>query len=350
MLPSQIRVMVVDDSSFMRKILTDILSRDPGICVVGQGRDGADALVKLELLKPDVITLDIEMPNLDGFGALKEILNRRPTPVVMLSSLTQEGAEATMRCLELGAVDFIGKPSGSISLDIEKIAGEIISKVKSAAGARVHTKQQMHIQSPQAYHKPGGHEKISVLAIGSSTGGPRALQQVVPMLPADLGIPIVIVQHMPAGFTASLAQRLEKSSGFIVREAVDGDRLKAGVILVAPGGSHLVFDNGGVARLTNEPPIHGVRPAVDVTMLSLLRVYGPHLLAVLLTGMGKDGARALKQVTDAGGLTFGEDESTCVVFGMPKAAFDLGGVSCLLPLSQIAPAITRACRAVHAAV
>ena len=186
-------------------------------------------------------------------------------------------------------------------------------------------------------------DKIAVLAIGASTGGPRALQQLIPMLPADLGVPIVIVQHMPPGFTASLAQRLEQMSPFVVREAVPGDRLKAGQILVAPGGHHLQFDAGGAARLTQEPPIHGVRPAVDITLTSLAHLYGSRLLAVLLTGMGKDGARAMKQVVDKGGLTLAEDETTCVVYGMPKAAFDLGGVSCLLPLPEIAPAIARAC-------
>ena len=339
-----IRVLVVDDSAFMRKMVSEILARDPGMCIAGQARDGADALIKLEALKPDVITMDIEMPVLDGIGALTEILKRRPTPVVMLSSLTQAGAEATLRCLELGAVDFIGKPSGSISLDIEKIAAELISKVKAAAGARLHTPRanQTARPVPAAITRPR-REKIAVLAIGSSTGGPRALQQLIPMLPADLGVPIVIVQHMPPGFTASLAQRLEQMSSFVVREAANGDRLCPGQILVAPGGHHLQFEAGGIARLTDEPTIHGVRPAVDVTLASLAHIYGPRLLAVLLTGMGKDGARAMKLTSDKGGLTLAEDETTCVVYGMPKAAFDLGGVSCLLPLPEIAPAIARAC-------
>jgi len=318
----------------------------------------------METLKPDVITMDIEMPVLDGIGALQEIMQRCPTPVVMVSSLTHAGAESTMRCLELGAVDFIGKPSGSISLDIEKVAVEIIAKVKAAAGARLSRRRSSQVARPNPTSiapslpapptivpaKPAicqlprrSREKIGVLAIGSSTGGPRALQQLIPMLPADLGVPIVIVQHMPPGFTASLAHRLQQMSSFIVREAVDGDRLRPGEILVAPGGHHLQFDAGGLARLTDEPPIHGVRPAVDVTLASLARLYGGRMLAVLLTGMGKDGARAMKQISDMGGMTLAEDESTCVVYGMPKAAYDLGGVSCLLPLPAIAPAIVRAC-------
>lgn len=350
--PSPIRVLVVDDSAFMRKMVSEILARDPGVCIAGQARDGADALVKLEALRPDVVTMDIEMPVLDGIGALTEIMRRRPTPVLMLSSLTQAGAEATLRCLELGAFDFVGKPSGSISLDIEKIGAELISKVKAASGARLHARRPapsvLSGSSVPAHPRPEtaarkSTDKIAVLAIGASTGGPKALQQLIPMLPADLGVPIVIVQHMPPGFTASLAQRLEQISPFVVREAVPGDRLKAGQILVAPGGHHLQFDAGGVARLTQDPPIHGVRPAVDITLASLAHLYGSRLLAVLLTGMGKDGARAMKQVSDKGGLTLAEDETTCVVYGMPKAAFDLGGVSCLLPLPQIAPAIARAC-------
>ncbi len=183
----------------------------------------------------------------------------------------------------------------------------------------------------------------AVLVIGASTGGPRALQALVPALPADLGVPIVIVQHMPPGFTASLARRLEQTSPFTACEAADGDRLQPGRILVAPGGRHLQFAAGGVARLTDDPPVHGVRPAVDVTLASLAALYGPRLVAILLTGMGRDGARGLKLVSDRGGQTLAEDETTCVVYGMPKAAVELGAVGSLLPLPALAPAIARAC-------
>ena len=377
MTTSPIRVLVVDDSAFMRKMVSEILARDPAICVAGQARDGADALAKLVALQPDVITLDVEMPVLDGFGTLAEIMKRRPTPVLMLSSLTQAGAETTLRCLELGAVDVVGKTSGSISLDIEKVAAELIAKVKAAAGARVLSRltssppfprregfrdlEALTVlrtafpqNSPALLHNnpslrgKGGElvsrDRISVLAIGASTGGPRALQTLIPALPADLGLPIVIVQHMPPGFTASLARRLEQTSPFTAKEAADGDRLRPGQILVAPGGHHLEFDAGGVVRLSNEPPIHGVRPAVDITFASLAHHYGAHLLAVLLTGMGKDGARGLKLIQDRGGCTLAEDETTCVVYGMPKAAYDLGGVGALLPLPEIAPAIAQACK------
>jgi two-component system chemotaxis response regulator CheB len=345
-----LKVLVVDDSAFMRKMVCEILSRDPGISVAGTARDGKDALTKLETLQPDVITLDVEMPVLDGFGTLEEIMRRRPTPVVMVSSLTQRGAEATLRCLELGAIDFVGKPSGSISLDIEKVAAELIAKVKSAAKARLLPLSQSFkpseppIRPAPVFSSPSKPKQIGsagsgVLVIGASTGGPRALQTLVPALPADLRLPVVIVQHMPAGFTASLAQRLDSMSPLEVREAAEGDLLQAGRILVAPGGRHLEFNSGGVVRLTDDPPVHGVRPSVDVTLASLTRLYGSRVAAVLLTGMGRDGARALKAIRALGGETFAEDETTCTVYGMPKAAVELGGVGCLLPLPQIAPAL-----------
>lgn len=341
-----IRVLVVDDSAFMRKMVAEILARDAGLCVVGQARDGADGLAKLDALKPDVITLDVEMPVMDGFGALAEIMRRRPTPVLMLSSLTQAGADATLRCLELGAVDFVGKPSGAISLDIEKVAGELIAKVKAAAGARPDRRPgsaPAGAARPSPGPRPASSGKPAVLVIGASTGGPRALQTLVPALPADLGVPIVIVQHMPPGFTASLARRLEQTSPFEAREAAEGDRLRPGLILVAPGGRHLQFTAGGASHLTDDPAVHGVRPAVDVTLASLAPLYGARLLAVLLTGMGRDGARGLKLAQDRGGQTLAEDETTCVVYGMPKAAADLGAVGSLLPLPALAPAIARAC-------
>ncbi len=260
MTASPIRVLVVDDSAFMRKMVTEILARDPALCVAGQARDGADALAKLTTLCPDVITLDVEMPVLDGYGTLAQIMQRRPTPVLMLSSLTQAGADATLRCLEMGAVDVVGKPSGSISLDIEKIATELIAKVKAAARASVAPRSAVLPPAPADKNtvprgRPAapengsglraGREQIKALVIGASTGGPRALQTLIPALPADLGLPIVIIQHMPPGFTASLARRLEQTSPFTAKEAQDGDRLHPGQILVAPGGFHLQFDAGG---------------------------------------------------------------------------------------------------------
>jgi two-component system chemotaxis response regulator CheB len=334
----------------MRKLVTEMLASDAALEVVGQARDGADALVKLEALRPDVVTLDVEMPVMDGLTALGEILRRRPTPVVMLSSLTQQGAEMTLRCLERGAVDFVGKPGGSISLNIAAVTAELVSKVKVAARARPTPPAPDHGEARVT--RPAAHPALPLsgaggasmgrpqaLLIGASTGGPRALQVLLPALPAPLGVPVVIVQHMPAGFTASLAQRLDAASPLRVREAAAGDRLEPGLALIAPGGRHLEFDADRRAVLTDEPPVHGVRPCVDVTLDSLTRLFGGGLTAALLTGMGRDGARGLKALRDRGGRTLAEDESTCVVYGMPRAACELGGVERMLPLPEMAGAI-----------
>ena len=360
-MPEPIKVLVVDDSAFMRKMITEIVSQDTGMTVVGQARDGVDALQKLGDLHPDVITLDIEMPVKDGYATLTEIMQVRPTAVIMLSSLTQAGADMTMRCLEAGAVDFIGKPSGSISLDIAKIAPEILAKIRAAATARLRRAPLIPAQcsiparlpafvpglkrpGPAAPASYGGARAGGVLVIGSSTGGPRALQTLIPALPAGLGVPILIVQHMPPGFTASLAKRLDAESPFEVREAAEGDMLHPGCVLVAPGGRHLELDAHGAVRLSDEPAVHGVRPSVDVTLASIQKIYGSRATIVLLTGMGKDGARGMKNLHDLGCVTFAEDESTCVVYGMPKAAVELGAVTHLLPLHALASAVAETLR------
>lgn len=331
-----ISVLVVDDSAFMRKMVTQILAGTDGISVVGQARNGLDALVQAEKLRPDVITLDVEMPEMDGVTALREIVKKFQIPVIMLSSLTQSGAKTTLQCLELGAVDFVAKPSGAISLDIEAIALELVSKVKAAAHARC----RPSVSTPQIQPVIGfPARRKSVVVIGSSTGGPRALQAVIPALPRDLKVPVVVVQHMPPAFTATLAQRLNESSNLEVKEAEDGDRLTPGLVLVAPGGRHLEFDISGRAILSDAPPVHGVRPSVDVTLASLLRTYGSRMVGVLLTGMGCDGASGLRAIHFAGGTTIVEDESTCVVYGMPKAAVELCAVDYELPLGHIAMAI-----------
>jgi two-component system chemotaxis response regulator CheB len=337
-----IRVLVVDDSALMRKMVTEMLSQSDEIEVIGQARDGADALNKLETLRPDVITLDVEMPVMDGLAALEEIMRRRPTPVVMLSSLTQAGAETTLTCLDRGAVDFVAKPGKSISLNITSVTKELTQKVIAAARAKIASPRPIPLVRalPAAMKTPVRPGTVSggVLLIGASTGGPRALQTVVPALPGDLGVPVVLVQHMPAGFTRSLAQRLDALSPLCVREAEAGDVLTPGQVLIAPGGHHLTFHASGAAVLTDEPPVHGVRPAVDVTLASLIGLYGRKVVAVLLTGMGRDGARGCKTLHDLGGSTLAEDESTCVIYGMPRAAWELGGVGRMLPLPELAAA------------
>ena len=342
-----ISVLVIDDSAFMRKMVTEIISRDPDLKVVGQARDGSDGLAKIESLRPDVVTLDVEMPVMDGREALTRIMNGpRPLPVVMLSSLTQVGAEVTMQCLSLGAVDFVAKPSGAISLDIDRIAAELITKIKTAAVARIRRASPLPLPEPPIHSasRVASAANIALLVIGASTGGPRALQTLIPMLPVDIGVPILIVQHMPPGFTESLARRLDGMSQISVREAVAGDRLTDGVALVAAGGHHLQIDASGQVHLTNEPPVHGVRPSVDVTLASIAAVYGSRTVAVILTGMGKDGARGMKTIREMGARTIAEHESTCVVYGMPKSVVELNAAEQILPLPRIAAAITAAVR------
>lgn len=355
LMANDIRVLVVDDSALMRKMVTDMLNQDPKIIVVGQARDGIDALEKAEALHPDVITLDVEMPNKDGLETLKELMQRRPTPVVMLSSLTQAGAETTLKCLQLGAIDFVGKPSGSISLDVDRVRGELLAKVKVASGHSTRLKSSNAVvqvlattQANGSMNNPsatkGRPGSIGLLVIGSSTGGPKALHTVLPALPKDLGIPIVVIQHLPETFTAMLASRLDQDCALEVREVKVGDPLNPGVVHVAAGGKHLKYDSSGRAEFGMEPPIHGVRPAIDVTIASLLPRYGSKMLGVLLTGMGKDGAMGMKAICDAGGWSICQNEESCVVFGMPKAAIELGAASQILPLDQIAGAVVEAVR------
>jgi len=340
----KIRVLVVDDSMFMRRMISDLLSQDAAIEVVGTARNGQEGLEKARALKPDVITLDVEMPVMDGVTMLQKLMQEQPTPVLMLSSLTTEGAEITLKCLELGAVDFITKPSGSISLDIYKISSQIIEKVKAAAQARVAATsvptQATAVVSPAraVIARRGGDAPLVV--IGASTGGPRALSVVMSSLPADLEAKILLIQHMPEGFTRSLAERLDRNSPFIVREAQGDEVLEPGVAFLAQGGKHLKVERGSRLVLTQDPPVHGVRPAVDVALLSIAQNYPGKVVVAILTGMGSDGAAGVRALYAKGAYTIAEDESTCVVFGMPRAAIQTGCVKRVVPLDQVAQAIT----------
>lgn len=340
----KIRVLVVDDSMFMRRMISDLLNQDAAIEVVDTARNGQEGLEKARALKPDVITLDVEMPVMDGVTMLQKLMQEQPTPVLMLSSLTTEGAEITLKCLELGAVDFVTKPSGSISLDIYKISSQIIEKVKAAAQARVAAasvpKRATAVVSPAraVITRRGGDAPLVV--IGASTGGPRALSVVMSSLPADLEAKILLIQHMPEGFTRSLAERLDRNSPFIVREAQGDEVLEPGVAFLAQGGKHLKVERGGRLVLTQDPPVHGVRPAVDVALLSIAQNYPGKVVVAILTGMGSDGAAGVRALYAKGAYTIAEDESTCVVFGMPRAAIQTGCVKRVVPLDQVAQAIT----------
>ncbi len=338
----KIKVMVVDDSAFMRKVIKDMLEEDPDIEVVATARDGMDAIKKLVDIRPDVITLDLEMPRLNGLDTLGYIMSETPTPVIMLSSYTQEGADATLRALDYGAVDFVPKPSGPISMDIRKVKDELIRKIKSAVGINLSVMKFKEIspikKKKEVKSVPYLKSTEKILVIGTSTGGPRALQEVVPKIPADIESGILIVQHMPPKFTKSLAERLDSLSELVVKEAEDGDKVSPGVALVAPGDYHMIIERDGKefrVRNVKTPPIGKLRPAVDVTMLSVAEVWNGFIVGVIMTGMGKDGAKGMLMIKKRGGRTIVEDKSTCVVYGMPRAVVEIGAADIIVPLYEI---------------
>lgn len=357
-----VRVLVVDDSAFMRKVISDIIDADPDMVVVGTARDGEEALQKIRELRPSVVTLDVEMPKVNGLDVLRRLMTSQPTAVVMLSSLTQEGADTTIEALSLGAVDFIAKPSGAVSPSIALIADEIRRKVKTAASARLtgpsgsllwslqHAEESLK-RTEERLKQFTAKSRIEAktacakaVVIGSSTGGPGALVQVVPNLPSGLDAAILIVQHMPAGFTRSLAQRLGQLSKMRVTEARAGDRIEPGVALVAPGGYHMVVGKDKLVSLDAGPQIHGVRPAIDVTMESAARVFGEGCLGVVLTGMGSDGTKGASLIRRLGGRVLVQDEATSVVYGMPRSVVSAGVADRVLPIGDIAGAIAEEIR------
>lgn len=342
------RVLVVDDSAFMRKVISDLLGRDPRLEVAGTARDGLEAMERVAVLHPDVITLDVEMPRLDGLSTLRAIMQRWPTPVVMVSSLTHEGAEATIGALALGAVDFVAKPSGTISLDMHTVGAELAAKVRAAARATPRFRPAFADLPVAAGRQPAGPGRAPtgsvadrVVVIGASTGGPGALHHLLPRLPGTLPAAVLVVQHMPAGFTRSLAARLDNICSLQVSEAVAGELVAPGRVLVAPGGQHLVIAPDGRVQLNQDAPLHGVRPAVDVTLLSVAELWRERAVGVILTGMGSDGKRGMLALAAAGGRTIAESQETCVVYGMPRAVAQAGAAEQILPLHRIADALAR---------
>jgi len=345
-----IRVLIVDDSALMREMLTSILSSDPGIEVVGAANDPIQARTMIKELNPDVLTLDVEMPRMDGISFLEKIMRLRPMPVVMVSTLTQKHADITVRALEMGAVDVVGKPTIDMKTGMEERRDELIAKVRAAASVRIAAAGRGAAPPRPAAAPvkagPGFRTTDMVVAIGSSTGGVEALREVIGGLPPD-SPPVVVTQHMPGGFTRSFADRLNTLSAVSVAEAGDGARILPGHVYIAPGDHHLqVVRSGGtyVCRLHDGAPVSGHRPSVDVLFDSLAAAAGSNGVGVILTGMGKDGAVGLKAMRDAGARTIGQDEDTSLVYGMPKAAFTLGGVERQLPLGRIAAAIIETCR------
>ncbi len=352
-----IRVLIADDSYFMRKVLTEMLEDSEGaIQVVDCAQNGWEAVEKNKALNPDVITLDVEMPKLDGLSALQRIMLEHPTPVVMVSSHTAKGTEAAVRALEIGAVDCVAKPSGRLMGNIRAVQGELVEKIKVAALCRIRQRS-----GPQAAVRENAEEKapakpaepskpqpekpaLFVVAVASSTGGPRALNELFTRLKKNTGVAFVVVQHISTGFSKALARRLSDVSQVTVSEAEKGNVLLEGHAYVAPGGVHLVLEGGpGCYRIdfNDLPPRLGVKPSADLMMASVAKMAGNQCAGVVLTGMGRDGTAGMKEIRKAGGKTFAQDEKSCVVYGMPKSAVEAGVVDQQLVLSRMAEEINQ---------
>ncbi|MEY8763071.1 MULTISPECIES: protein-glutamate methylesterase/protein-glutamine glutaminase [Clostridium] len=346
-----IKVLVVDDSAFMRKIISDMINDDPCMEVIGTARNGEDFLNKLSSnfwkVYPDVVTLDVEMPRMDGIAALRELKRRGIfIPVIVLSSISKEGTKLTMECLEAGAFDFLPKPSGTISLDIEKIKINLIKKIRAACR---NVKKSVNVSDAvpvSAVHGENGEiggtrKNIDAVVIGASTGGPKALYSVITKFPEDMGVPVFVVQHMPSGFTKAFAERLDSNSDIKVMEAQDSMNAVKNTVYIAPGGFHMEVWRDKKIHLNKEPAIWGVRPSVDKLFLSASRVYGGNIISAVLTGMGRDGANGTVEIKKGGGITISEAESTCTIYGMPKAAYATGKVDLVLPVDKIASEILK---------
>ena len=349
---NKIKVLVVDDSAFMRKSLSLLLESDPQIEVIATATDGLIAIEKIKSLKPDIVTLDIEMPKMDGITALGKIMKECPTPVIMVSSLTIEGADVTLKALELGAVDFIPKEMSFISVAITGIKEELIRKVKTIFKNKSVLNRVNKLSAPSS-HKPATQStsklpsfNYKALGLGISTGGPISLQKVIPLLSEKIQVPVFIVQHMPPKFTASLAERLNNLSPLEVKEAQNGELVRGGVVYIAPGGFHMTLkkDNMGNTLIeTSEMPSNLLhRPSVDLMLESVQKVYGKHMLGVIMTGMGKDGLEGIKKLKASGGYCIAQDEDSCVVYGMPRAIVDNGLADIVASLEEIPKIINQA--------
>lgn len=347
----KIKVLVIDDSATVREVLTRALSKDREIEVVGSAIDPLFAVKRIKEQKPDVITLDIEMPRMDGLTFLKKLMSSYPIPVIMVSSWTKRGGSATLKALELGAIDFVEKPSVSVASGLNSLAEEIIQKVKMAARVDPLKLRSMAQMSKSTVELPADKQPVKLLqkttdrliAIGASTGGTTAVRSVLLKMPYDM-LPIIVVLHMPAGFTKSYAQGLNSSCRMQVKEAEDGEAVLRGYAYIAPGGKHLLLGRSGaqyVIRLNEEPPYNRHRPSVDKTLLSVAQAAGENAAGIILTGMGNDGAAGLKALRDSGAWTAVQDEKTSVVFGMPKQALLMGAANEVLPLPDIPAALLR---------
>lgn len=341
---NKIRAIVIDDSALVRNIITDLLESDGNIEVIATGKTGLDCVELVEKLKPDLVTLDIEMPIMDGLTALETLASKNiKVPVIMLSVLTQRGAKATFRALELGAIDFVPKPSSEARMTLEEIGTLLKSKIRD------YFEHEVIKKTPRVKVKVGNFpevkkETIKAVAIGTSTGGPNALHVVFQNFPENFPIPVFIVQHMPAGFTKAFAERLDEISKLKVKEAEQGEIVKSATAYLAPGNYHMKVkkkDLNVYIELDQTPMVNGHRPSFDATLESLIAVYGAGLLGVIMTGMGRDGANGMKKLKEAGGATIAQDEKTSIIFGMNRQAIELGGIDYVVPLEEIVQNITR---------
>ncbi|HOK01961.1 MAG TPA: chemotaxis response regulator protein-glutamate methylesterase [Spirochaetota bacterium] len=339
----KIKVLVVDDSSLVRKIITDILEKEEDIEVVGTANNGKTAIFKNQELDPDVITMDIEMPILDGLAALKHIMKTKPRPVIMMSVLTQHGADATFKALELGAVDFIPKPSSLLSMSVEEIGDLLVRKVRSVARSKIPVKRETpEIQIPSKFSVKGTSEKV--VAIGTSTGGPSALITVFKNFPDKFPSPVLVVQHMPEGFTAAFAKRLNDSSNLIVKEAEDEDDVLPGHGYLAPGHSHMeIYKKGDKYKIHvfKSEKVSGHMPSIDVLFNSVAEHVENKAIGVIMTGMGRDGAEGLLKIKKKGGFAIAQNEETSVVYGMNRVAVEIGATDEIVPLERITERIIK---------
>lgn len=338
-----LRVVVVDDSALIRSLLSAIINAAPDMQVVATAADPLIAREKIRETNPDVVTLDVEMPHMDGLEFLRRMMRLRPTPVLMISALTQAGSETAFKALELGAVDFWGKPSVDIARVMESYSDEIRDKIRSVAAARLCTPWPARASSVPMPYRANARplRQDALVCIGASTGGPEALRIVLCALPANMP-PVLVVQHMPEGFTQAFAERLDYLCELKVKEAEHGEPVQPGVVYIAPGHSHLRVHNGGLGlrvALDQDGPVNQHRPSVDVLFDSVAELPGAASVGVILTGMGRDGAAGMRRLKDAGGYNLAQDESSSVVYGMPREALLSGGVDEVLPLEQIAPAL-----------